>query len=101
MLTELAELDQRIAARAAELETAAGGDRAKYLRLLRADPALDELKLEHGICYWLLPAGLRADQCEYIDEAYLTRRGLDDASLKARAAKAAPKPRRFPPQLRP
>ena len=57
-LATMAELDRQIAARAAELETEAGGDRVKYLRLLRTDGALDCLKLEHDI-HRELPAARR------------------------------------------
>ena len=37
----MAELDRQIAARAAVLEAQAGSDRAKFLRLLRSDSAVE------------------------------------------------------------
>ena len=75
-LATLAELDRQIAARAAVLEAQAGSDRAKFLRLLRSDRALEELKLEHDIGYQLLPEALRAGQREYLDEASMKRLDL-------------------------
>ena len=99
-LATMAELDRQIAARAAELETEAGGDRVKYLRLLRTDGALDCLKLEHDIHRELdlrHAPELQKTVPAYIDDAYLKRHGLDDASLKAAAMAAGElRPRHFP-----
>ena len=83
-LARLAELDRQIAARAAVLEAQAGSDRAKFLRLLRSDRALEELKLEHDIGYQLLPEALRAGQREYLDEAAMKKTSSNAGSGRQR-----------------
>ncbi len=71
----LARLDRRIAERAADLEKLATS-RADFLRLLRADRKLEQLKLEHDIVYWRLPKERRASHRQYIDDDYRRRHGL-------------------------
>ena len=81
----MAELDRQIAARAAVLEAQAGSDRAKFLRLLRSDSAVEDLKLAHDIEYQMLPEHLRAGQREYFDEAHIERKLKAEAVAKSKA----------------
>jgi hypothetical protein len=71
----MATLDRRIAERAAYLEKLATS-RADFLRLLRADRKLEQLKLEHDIVYWRLPEERRARHRQYIDDDYRRQHGL-------------------------
>jgi hypothetical protein len=69
----LATLDLRIAERAALLEKLATS-RTDFLRLLRTDRQLEQLKLEHDIVYWRLPEERRAKHRQYVDDDYRRRR---------------------------
>ena len=71
----LAKLDRRVAERVADLEKLATS-RADFLRLLRADRKLEQLKLEHDIVYWRLPEERRARHRPYIDDNYRRRHGI-------------------------
>ena len=73
----LATLDRRIAERAAYLKKLATS-RADFLRLLRADRKLEQLKLEHGIAYWRLPEERRA---RHLFEFYIVLDNVSDGRI--------------------